>query len=50
VASMRPAGWPAARQRVIGLPAPTEGFPKLDWELNTGEVALNFRAKSGTLP
>lgn len=47
VASLRPIGWPAARQRVIGLRAPRAGFPELDWERNCGEVALAFGKKKG---
>jgi hypothetical protein len=42
VSPMRPAGWPAARQRVLGRPAPRGGFPVPDWERNTGEVVLVF--------
>jgi len=47
VASIRPAGWPASRHRVIGLPAPRDGFPSPDWERNSGEVLLSFGKKKG---
>jgi hypothetical protein len=47
VASLRPIGWPAARQRVIGLRAQRAGFPALDWDRNSGEVALAFGKKKG---
>jgi hypothetical protein len=46
--AMRPLGWPAARQRVIGLPAPKDGFPCPDWESNSGDLALNFRTNGGS--
>jgi hypothetical protein len=45
VAAHRPAGWPAARHRLVGLPAPAEGFPEPDWERNSGEVGLDFKEK-----
>ena len=41
---LRPRGWPAARRRQVGPPAPRTGFPDLDWERNTGIVALDFRS------
>jgi hypothetical protein len=47
VSSLRPAGWPAARQRSIGLPAPGDGFPDVDWGRNSGEVLLSFAKKKG---
>jgi Glycosyl hydrolase family 20, catalytic domain len=47
VAVLRPAGWPAARHRLVGLPAPTDGFPVPDWERNSGEMALVFGRKKG---
>jgi hypothetical protein len=50
ITSMRPMGWPAARQRVIGLAPPRDGLPRLDWDINTGAVALNFRRRGGAAP
>jgi hypothetical protein len=50
VASLRPRDWPAGRQRLIGLSVPKEGLPSLDWDLNTGSVALEFRARDGGRP
>jgi hypothetical protein len=47
VTPMRPSGWPAARHRVVGRPAPKDGFPAPDWGRNTGEVALVFGKKKG---
>jgi hypothetical protein len=47
VAVLRSRAWPAARCRVVGLPAPQEGFPNLDWDRNCGEVALDFGKKKG---
>ncbi len=47
VTILRSRGWPAARRRVIGLPAPREGFPVPDWERNAGEVVLDFAKKKG---
>jgi hypothetical protein len=35
-------GWSAKQPRFIGRPAPRTGFPKLDWERNTGSVSLRF--------
>jgi hypothetical protein len=43
--ALRPIGWPPARTRTIGLPAPQAGFPELDWSRNAGSVALRFRKK-----
>jgi hypothetical protein len=47
VTVLRSNGWPAARRRVLGLPAPKEGFPHPDWERNTGEAPLDFGKKKG---
>jgi hypothetical protein len=47
VTVLRASGWPASRRRVIGRPAPGEGFPDLDWDRNTGEIALDFGKKKG---
>jgi glycosyl hydrolase family 20 len=38
----RPVGWNAASRRMIGRAAPRQGFPSLDWDRNTGAVALAF--------
>jgi hypothetical protein len=35
-------GWSAKQPRFIGRPAPRTGFPKLEWERNTGSVSLRF--------
>jgi hypothetical protein len=35
-------GWSAKQPRFIGRPAPRTGFPKLDWERNTGSLSLRF--------
>jgi hypothetical protein len=42
VAVLRPARWTAATRRIIGRPAPRQGFPVLDWETNRGAVLLDF--------
>jgi hypothetical protein len=47
VDALRPRGWPAARRVSIGPPAPTAGFPELDWSRNSGSVALEFAKKRG---
>jgi hypothetical protein len=47
VTVLRARGWPASRRRVIGRPAPTEGFPELAWDRNAGEIALDFGKKKG---
>ncbi len=39
---LRPRGWPVSRRRQIGLPAPKEGFPRLDWTRNSGSIELAF--------
>jgi hypothetical protein len=38
----RALGWSAKQPRFIGRPAPRTGFPKLDWERNTGSLSLRF--------
>jgi hypothetical protein len=35
-------GWPPARRRTIGQPAPRQGVPELDWTENQGEMVLRF--------
>lgn len=45
VTVLRPDGWPAARRRIIGRPAPMRGFPILDWERNADAAALDFSTK-----
>jgi hypothetical protein len=45
VATLRPRGWTAARRVFIGIAAPASGLPDLDWERNTGAIALDFGKK-----
>jgi hypothetical protein len=45
VSVLRPAGWRASTRRMLGKSAPKSGFPILDWERNTGAVALDFGKK-----
>jgi len=45
VAVLRPARWASATRRIIGRPAPRQGFPVLDWETNRGAVLLDFGKK-----
>jgi hypothetical protein len=47
VTVLRSRAWPVARRRVLGLPAPKDGFPSPDWDLNIGEVSLAFGKKKG---
>jgi hypothetical protein len=35
-------GWPPARRRTFGQPAPHRGVPELDWTENQGEMVLRF--------
>jgi len=42
VTVLRPRAWPPARRKVIGTAAPRKGFPEIDWERNTGSIALAF--------
>jgi hypothetical protein len=35
-------GWSARRPRYIGKNPPRSGFPRLDWERNTGLITLRF--------
>jgi hypothetical protein len=46
VTSLRPAGWPHARRRVLGRPAPRKGFPELDWGVNAASCELAFGRRS----
>jgi hypothetical protein len=43
VTRLSPRGWPPARVKVIGRPAPHRGFPELQLMKNQGELPLAFR-------
>jgi len=42
VTTLRPAGWRLTQKKILGRPAPRQGFPALDLERNQGEVTLRF--------
>jgi len=42
VTTLRPIGWRLTQKKILGRPAPREGFPELDLQRNRGEVALRF--------
>ena len=42
VVNLRPRAWPAARERILGRPAPRRGFPDLDWTVDRGAIRLSF--------
>ncbi|HTZ22317.1 MAG TPA: family 20 glycosylhydrolase [Opitutaceae bacterium] len=42
VTTLRPAGWRLTQKKILGRPAPRQGFPELDLGCNQGEVALRF--------
>jgi hypothetical protein len=50
VSALRPRGWSGPRCRRIGSPAPKGGFPRLDWERNSGSIELVFTRKKGGGP
>lgn len=43
VTRLQPRDWPTARRKVIGHPAPRQGFPELDLSKNQDELPLAFR-------
>ena len=42
VTTLRPAGWRLTQKKILGRPAPRQGFPKLDFNPDQGTVALRF--------
>jgi hypothetical protein len=42
VTRLRPSGWPAARTKMLGRPAPRDGFPELDLGRNQDVLPLAF--------
>jgi hypothetical protein len=42
VTTLRPTGWRLTQKKILGRPAPRQGFPELDLERNQGAVALRF--------
>lgn len=40
VVRCRPSGWPPARKKLLGRPAPRRGFPAVDFEKNTAAVSF----------
>jgi hypothetical protein len=42
VRTLRPAGWRLTQKKILGRPAPRQGFPEFDLERNQGEVTLRF--------
>ena len=42
VTTLRPAGWRLTQKKILGRPAPRQGFPELDLERTHGEVPLRF--------
>jgi hypothetical protein len=42
VVRRHPAGWPAARRKTLGPPAPRRGLPLVDFEKDTGAVTVRF--------
>jgi hypothetical protein len=42
VTTLRPAGWRLTQKKILGRPAPRQGFPALDLERNQGAVTLRF--------
>jgi hypothetical protein len=43
VSRLRPRGWPAARKKHLGRPAPQRKFPAVDWTKNQDSNRLTFR-------
>lgn len=42
ITSMTNRAWPVAQRRRLGQPAPTHGWPELDWTTNRDTLALDF--------
>ena len=42
VTTLRAVGWRLTQKKILGRPAPRQGFPELDLERNQGEVTLRF--------
>jgi hypothetical protein len=42
VVRLRPAGWPSVQKKILGQPAPSRGFPRLDWTKNLSATVLRF--------
>jgi hypothetical protein len=42
VVRLHPCGWLPTRKKILGPPAPRRGFPVVDFEKNTGSVAVSF--------
>jgi hypothetical protein len=42
VIRLHPRGWPPAHKTTLGRPAPRRGLPTVDFEKNTGAVAVRF--------
>ncbi len=39
-------GWPRARRKILGRPAPPRGFPAMDFEKNAGAVIVVFAGRT----
>jgi hypothetical protein len=42
VVRLHPAGWSSVKKRILGQPAPTRGFPRVDWTRNVAAVEILF--------
>jgi hypothetical protein len=42
VVRLRPAGWPSVNKRILGRPAPSRGFPEVDFERNVAAIEIDF--------